>query len=132
MREQLTRIAIHGALFLAAVSTRWPPARCWRNSAEWQSASHAFERLLSRLKIGAADVADGSASAGRARDLTAGERTPKLSDRIADFRGRQVPTPSHRWHFSGRAAAPLRKRSLADHLGRSSSCESNHSRVVRW
>jgi len=34
-------------------------------------------------------VADGSASAGRARDLTAVELTPKLSDRIADVRGRQ-------------------------------------------
>jgi hypothetical protein len=31
----------------------------------------------------------GSASAGRARDLTAVELTPKLSDRIADVRGRQ-------------------------------------------
>jgi len=31
----------------------------------------------------------GSASAGRARDLTAGTLTPKLIDRIADARGRQ-------------------------------------------
>jgi transposase-like protein len=31
----------------------------------------------------------GLASAGRARDLTAGKLTPKLSDRRADVRGRQ-------------------------------------------
>ncbi len=34
----------------------------------------------------------GSASAGRSRDLTARKLTPKLSDRIADVRGRQYPT----------------------------------------
>ena len=34
----------------------------------------------------------GLASAGRARDLTAGKLLPKLSDRIADGRGRQYPT----------------------------------------
>ena len=32
---------------------------------------------------------NGSASAGWARDLTAAKLTPKLSDRIADVRGRQ-------------------------------------------
>ena len=53
-----------------------------------------------------------------------------MSDRIADARGRQRPTPSRRWHFSGRAAAPLRKRSFAYHLEKSESCESGHSRVV--
>lgn len=36
----------------------------------------------------------GSASAGQALDLAAGELTPKLSDRTADVRGRQWPTRS--------------------------------------
>ena len=36
----------------------------------------------------------GSACAGRARDLTAGKLTPKLSYRKADIRGRQWPTRS--------------------------------------
>ena len=31
------------------------------------------------------------------RDLTAGKLTPKLSDRIADVRGRQWPTHRSRW-----------------------------------
>lgn len=35
---------------------------------------------------------NGSVSAGRARDFTAVELTPKLSDRIAVVRGRQLPT----------------------------------------
>ena len=89
-------------------------ARPRRGSSEDQSAAGSY----------------GSASAGRVRDLTAGEPLPKLSDRIADARGRQRPTPSRRWHFSGRAAAPLRKRSFAYHLEKSESCESGHSRVV--
>jgi len=36
----------------------------------------------------------GSTGAGRVRDLTAGKLPPKLSDRIADVRGRQYPTHS--------------------------------------
>jgi len=42
------------------------------------------------------DTRFGSASAGRALDLTAGKLTPKLSDRIADARGRQYPTHCRR------------------------------------
>lgn len=54
----------------------------------------------------------GSASAGRVGELTAGKLTSKLSDGIADGRGRQYTTPNRRWHISGRAAGPLRKRSF--------------------
>ena len=43
-------------------------------------------------QFSAANVGRGSASAGRARDLTAGQLTPKLRDRTADVRGRQWPT----------------------------------------
>ena len=54
------------------------------------------ERLLSRLDrsfaLEFATVCDGSASASRARKLTAGKLTPKLTDRTADARGRQWPT----------------------------------------
>jgi hypothetical protein len=44
-----------------------------------------FHGLLMRRR----DVGSGSTSAGRARDLTARKLTAKLSDRIADVRGRQ-------------------------------------------
>ena len=38
------------------------------------------------------DVGSGSPSAGRLRELTAGELTPNLSHRIADIRGRRWTT----------------------------------------
>jgi len=47
------------------------------------------QALGERLLLMMLDVSLGSASAGRARDLTAGKPPPKLSDRIADVRGRQ-------------------------------------------
>jgi hypothetical protein len=40
------------------------------------------ERPLQGGQIRTADVGSGSASVGRARDLTAGKLNPKLSDRI--------------------------------------------------
>ena len=52
-------------------------------------------QLCSRLH-GPVNVATGSASAGRVRDLTAGKLTSKVSDGIADGRGRQYPTRSRR------------------------------------
>ena len=49
--------------------------------------------------IQAVDATDsrGSASDSRVSDLTAGKLTPKLSVRIADVHGRQLPTHSRRW-----------------------------------
>lgn len=48
------------------------------------------------------NVADGSASACRARDLTAENLTSKLSNGIADGRGRQYPTQRRQWPLFGR------------------------------
>jgi hypothetical protein len=57
-------------------------------------------------------------------DQTRGRTTPpRQGDRL-------FATPSRRWHFSGRAAAPLRKRSFTDHVEKSSTCESGHSLVA--
>lgn len=50
------------------------------------------DRRLCDGEIRVVNVAERSASAGRAFDLTAGKLTPKLSFRIADARGRQWPT----------------------------------------
>ena len=51
------------------------------------------ERLLPGSEFGVPSVRIGSACLGRARDLTAGKLTPKLSYRKADIRGRQWTTP---------------------------------------
>ena len=40
------------------------------------------------------------------------------------------PTPSRRWHFSGRAAGPLRKRSFASQAAKSPPGDSGRSRVA--
>jgi len=58
------------------------------------SSRTACERQLRGDQFGPRSVAEGSASAGQARDLTAGKPTPKLSDPTADGRGRQWPTPT--------------------------------------
>jgi hypothetical protein len=52
-------------------------------------AERHTQRPLCGFQIYRRYVCNGSASAGRARDLTAGKLTSKLSDRIADVRGRQ-------------------------------------------
>lgn len=56
--------------------------------------SERSDRLLRGDDFGAADVADGSSSAGRARDLNGGKLTPNLSHRIADVHDRQWSTLS--------------------------------------
>ena len=51
----------------------------------------------------------GSASADRVRDLTAGKLTSKLSDGVADGRGRQYPTQTgHRRCQIGRPIPDIR------------------------
>jgi hypothetical protein len=62
----------------------------------------AVTRQLCGFELRVAKVGRGSASAGRVRDLTAGKLTPKLSDRIADVRGRQ--------YLSGALPPPIRGR----------------------
>ena len=57
----------------------------------------------------------------------AGNATPKTAFRSLEL---AVPTPSRRWHFSGRAAGPLRKRSFAGQAAKSPPGDSGRSRVA--
>jgi len=75
------------------------PSRCLTlDSASWLdfAVPAVAVRALSRERLVSCRPGDCyvSTSAGRARDLSAGKLTPKLSDRIADVRGRQYPTRS--------------------------------------
>jgi len=63
------------------------PLPRWKHGAAVPAGNFAAE-------IRKADVSSGSASAGRVRDLRAEKLTSKLSDGIADGRGRQYPTQS--------------------------------------
>ena len=56
------------------------------------SSNVTRERLLAGVEFCGSSDSNGSASAGRVRDLNAGKLTTKLSDRIADVRGRQYTT----------------------------------------
>ena len=53
-----------------------------------------IDRLLSGEQFLELKVGNGSASDSRVSDLTAGKPTPKLTGRIADVHGRQLPTLS--------------------------------------
>ena len=90
----------------------------------------SHERLLCGAALRPADVANGSVPPADERPLTGGATSTTSFRRRTREGVRQMPTPSRRRHFSGRAAGPLSKRSFADHFEKSLPGESSHSRVA--
>lgn len=70
-------------------------SRRQRGSASWTRSAPRRGWTVRQLRAGSKDSC-GSACAGRARDLTAGKLTAKLSYRKADIHGRQWTTPCRR------------------------------------
>ena len=73
---------------------RPPNDRCHRLRVAWRCRPRSGSRVDRSLAPKSATGSNGSASAGRPRELTAGKLTPKFSHRIADTRGRQWTTLS--------------------------------------